>query len=95
MHLSRRTLQLLKIALYLATLFTTGGFHVPFEIEEALPFGQYARNMSVNSPFGAGSQLACRSPPSPDNPCPTPRPYCARAKWLTRYLRHGLDTATS
>src|SRR3954454_5935122 len=39
---------------------TGGGVHVP---SRASSFGQYRRIIRMNSPSGAGSQLACLSPP--------------------------------
>jgi hypothetical protein len=36
-------------------LTTAGGFHEPWMIERDVFFGQYIRNMVMNSPFDAGS----------------------------------------
>ena len=44
-------------------LATGGTFHVPFRIEGDASFGQYIRSIGMNSPFGAGSQLASLSAP--------------------------------
>src|SRR4029077_8865693 len=45
------------------TFFTAGGFQVPFKIEGEVGFGQYMRNIGMNSPVGAGSQLFSLSLP--------------------------------
>ncbi len=45
------------------TLATAGIFQVPSKIEGAVSFGQYILSIRMNSPFGAGSQLACLSAP--------------------------------
>jgi len=42
---------------------TPGGFQEPFRIEGDSSFGQYIRNIGMNAPFGAGSQLASLSEP--------------------------------
>lgn len=47
---------------YGATI-TTGGFHVPSEIEGGVVFGQYKRRVRTKGPSGAGNQLASLSFP--------------------------------
>jgi len=37
---------------------TAGGFQVSSRIDGGLSFGQYMRSIGMNSPLGAGSQLA-------------------------------------
>jgi hypothetical protein len=44
-------------------LTTAGIFQVPFKIEGVVSFGQYILIIGMNSPFGAGSQLASLSAP--------------------------------
>src|SRR5262245_2836376 len=45
------------------TFFTLGGVQLPSRIDGALSLGQYMRSIGMNSPFGAGSQLASLSAP--------------------------------
>lgn len=40
-----------------------GGFHEPLRNEIGPSFGQYKRNITLNFPFGAGSQFASLSAP--------------------------------
>jgi hypothetical protein len=44
-------------------LATCGIFQLPFRIDGDVSFGQYIRSIGMNSPFGAGSQLASLSAP--------------------------------
>src|SRR5262249_28612448 len=46
-----------------ATFFTADGLHVPSRIDGSLSFGQYIRNIRMNLPAGAGSQLLSLSDP--------------------------------
>ena len=45
------------------TFVTAGGFQVPSMIDGEVSFGQYSRNIRLNLPAGAGSQLASFSGP--------------------------------
>jgi hypothetical protein len=46
-----------------AIFLTAGGVHVPSMIDGGFSFGQYMRNIRMNLPVGAGSQLVSLSVP--------------------------------
>jgi hypothetical protein len=45
------------------TFSTSGGVQLPSRIEGAFSCGQYMRNISMNSPLGAGNRFASLSLP--------------------------------
>jgi hypothetical protein len=53
----------MQIVEYQAAFFNGGMVHVPSRIEGSLSFGQYIRNIRMNLPAGAGSQLLSLSAP--------------------------------
>src|SRR5262245_13711787 len=75
---------------------TAGGFQLPSRIDGAVSFGQYSRIMRMNSPLGAGSQLASLSLPGDSfwmmRSSEPSALYCRVLRGLTVYLFSGLST---